>query len=181
VTKYLPEGERMARPRRRAWGLDAMAQLPGEEGGPLRGKREVLASEFFRLMRRWWLAAPGSTSRRQAGRALTMARALPGGGLVAGPAARDPVEVGHWRSGACRAEGPGPRLVRAARRRLAGSWPGAAETARRHEEALEVLDIACASSTCSGSAGDQETSRRINARSSLSRACRRGRARRAGP
>ncbi|HEY6106093.1 MAG TPA: V-type ATP synthase subunit D [Anaeromyxobacteraceae bacterium] len=167
----------MARaPTTRMGLLDARARLRTARKGArlLRGKREVLASEFFRLMREVVAGrARLDESLRQAGRTLTMARALSGEAalesLALASAREIPVEVGHRRVwGVPVPRVSGPRLVRAADARGAtpGSWGlGGAETARRHEEALEVLlDIASREFHLQRLGSEiQETGRRINA------------------
>lgn len=110
---------------------------------------------------------------REAARALTIARALDGERALeslALAAARDvPVEVGHRRVwGVPVPRVSAPRLSRAADARGSSplSWGlSAAEAARRHEEALEVLLEIASREFHLRRLGDeiQETSRRVNA------------------
>ncbi len=134
----------------------------------------MLAGEFFRLMREVMAGRVRlDESLRQAGRALTVARALSGDAalesLALASAREIPVEVSHRRVwGVPVPRVSGPRLARPADARGASpsSWGlGAAEAARRHEEALEVLlDIASREFHLQRLGSEiQETSRRINA------------------
>ncbi len=140
----------------------------------MRSKREVLASEFFRLMG----AALEGRARldqllREAGRALAIARALEGDGAVqslALAAWRDiPIDVEHRRVwGVAVPELSAPRLERPADGRGASvvSWGlTSAEAARLHEQALEVLLGIASRELHLRRLGEelQQTSRRINA------------------
>lgn len=140
----------------------------------LRGKREALAGEFFRLMQGVVAGrARLEESLREATRALTLARALEGDETLASlalAAAREiPVEIEQRKVwGVPTPEVRGPRLLRSPDAR--GSSPlawglGAAETARRHEEALEILLTICSREIRVKRLGEeiQKTSARINA------------------
>jgi V/A-type H+-transporting ATPase subunit D len=120
--------------------------------GLLRSKREALASDVFRLAHgllegREQLEA----SLRKATRALTLARALDGeetlASLAVAGAREIPVEIERRRIwGIPTPEVSGPRLLRASDARGAspqGGSLGAAEAARSHEEALEILLHLC--------------------------------------
>jgi V/A-type H+-transporting ATPase subunit D len=140
----------------------------------LRGKREALAGEFFRLMRGVVAGRERlDATLREAARALTVARALEGEEALASlalAAAREiPVEIEQRKVwGIPMSEVTGPKLLRSHDAR--GSSPlawglTAAEAARRHEEALEVLLAICARETRLKRLGQeiQKTSGRINA------------------
>jgi V/A-type H+-transporting ATPase subunit D len=148
--------------------------LAGKGARLLRGKREVLASEFFRLMRE---VVEGrerlDAALLEAARALTVARAREGAAglasLSAAGAREVPVTVEHrrvWGVSVPRVEPP--RLVRGAGAR--GGSPrdvslSALEAAVRHEEALEVLLSIASRELHLRRLGEeiQDTSRRINA------------------
>jgi V/A-type H+-transporting ATPase subunit D len=116
--------------------------------GLLRGKREALANEFFRLMQGALAGrARLEESLREATRALTVARALDGEDALASlalAAAREiPVEIERRKVwGIPTPEVAAPRLIRSGDARGASpvGWGlGAVEAARRHEEAAEIL------------------------------------------
>jgi V/A-type H+-transporting ATPase subunit D len=156
--------------------LEARARLglAGKGAGLLRGKREVLAGEFFRLMRdvvegRERLDA----SLLDAARALTVARAREGRApleaLAAAGAREVPVGVNHrrvWGLPVPLVEAP--RLARGPAAR-GGSPAGVAlssfEAARRHEEALDLLLSIASRELHLRRLGEEirDTSRRINA------------------
>lgn len=140
----------------------------------LRGKREALASEFFRLMQGVVAGrARLDESLREASRSLTLARALDGeeplASLALAAAREIPVDIEPRKVwGVPIPEVRGPRLVRAVDAR--GSSPldwslGAADAVRRHEEALEVLLEICSREIRLERLGAEirKTSARINA------------------
>ncbi len=142
--------------------------------GLLRGKREALASEFFRLMQGVIAGRERlEESLRGAARALTLARALEGEETLASlalAAAREiPVEIEQRKVwGIPTSEVRGPRLLRSPDARGASplGWGlGAAEAARRHEEALEILLTICSREIRLKRLGEEirKTSARINA------------------
>lgn len=140
----------------------------------LRAKREVLAGELFRL------AAEALEGRsrldealREGLRALALAEALEGSEAIASlalAAGREvPVQVTRRRVwGVPTPQVSAPALVRPADARgtSPASWtPTAAEAARRHEEALDVLLRIASREMYVERLGEEirETSRRINA------------------
>ncbi len=140
----------------------------------LRGKREVLANEFFRMMREVVAGrARLDEALREAARALTVARALEGTEAVeslALAAGREvPVEVTHRRVwGVPVPSVSAPRLRRGADARGAspvGAGLSSIEAAGRHEDAVEVLLAIASLEFHLRRLGEeiQETSRRINA------------------
>jgi len=140
----------------------------------LRAKREVLSGELVRLMRQVLEGrASLDEALREAVRALELARALEGAPRVASlgwNAGRVvPVEVTPRRVwGVPTPHVSGTPLVRAAWERgssPAGFSPSAAEAARRHEEALEILLRIATRELHLARLGEevQATSRRINA------------------
>ncbi len=140
----------------------------------LRAKREVLASELWKLVREVLEGrARLDEALRAAVKALELARALDGDEVLASlavPAARAvPVAVTARRVwGVPTPAVRSPPLARAADRRGTSptSWGLAgAAAARRHEEALEVLLTIASRELHLSRLGDeiQETSRRINA------------------
>jgi V/A-type H+-transporting ATPase subunit D len=156
--------------------LEARSRRKIAAGGArlLRSKREVLASEFFRLMRE---ALEGRARLDEclgkAGRALAIARAIEGDAQVSSlalGAGRDiPIEV-KLRSvwGVAVPAISAPRLVRTADARGASalSWGlVSAEAARQYEGALEVLLGIASRELHLQRLGEelQQTSRRINA------------------
>lgn len=140
----------------------------------LRGKREVLAAELFRLLNE---AVAGrdrlDAALREAQRALVVARALTGDApltsLGDGAARRIPIAVEERRVwGVPVHRVSAPRLRRGAEARGAppSSWGlPAAAAAARHEEVLEVLlEIASREVYLGRLASElQQTSRRVNA------------------
>jgi V/A-type H+-transporting ATPase subunit D len=156
--------------------LDARARLRTARKGArlLRGKREVLAGEFFRLMGEVMSGrARLDEALREAGRSLAVARSLSGApaleSLALAAAREVPVEVSHRRVwGVPVPRVSAPRLSRAADARGASpvGWGlSALDAARRHEEALELLLDICSREFHLQRLGEeiQETSRRINA------------------
>jgi V/A-type H+/Na+-transporting ATPase subunit D len=140
----------------------------------LRAKREVLASELWKLVREVLEGrARLDEALREAVKALELARALDGDEVLASlapPAARAvPLAVTARRVwGVATPTVRAPPLARAADQRgtSATSWgPAGAAAARRHEEALEVLLTIASRELHLSRLGDeiQETSRRINA------------------
>lgn len=140
----------------------------------LRAKREVLASELWRLVREVLEGrARLDEALRAAVKAVALARALDGEEALASlalPAARDvPLAVTVRRVwGVPTPTVRAPPLARAADQRgsAASSWGLAgAAAARRHEEALETLLTIASRELHLARLGDeiQETSRRINA------------------
>ncbi len=140
----------------------------------LRSKREVLAGEFFRLARDALAGrARLDACLREAGRALTVARALDGeaqlASLAQAAARATPVETRRRRVwGVAIAEVIAPRLQRApdGRGTPPGAWSlSAMEAALRHEEALEILLGIATRELHLARLGEEirETSRRINA------------------
>ncbi len=140
----------------------------------LRAKREVLASELWKLVQAVLEGrARLDQALREAVKALELARALDGDEALASlslPAARAvPLAVTARRVwGVATPEVRSPPLARAADARgsSATSWGLAgAAAARRHEEALEVLLTIASRELHLSRLGDeiQETSRRINA------------------
>ncbi len=116
--------------------------------GLLRGKREALANEFFRLMQGVLAGRVRlEESLREATRVLTVARALEGEDALCSlalAAAREiPVEIERRKVwGIPTPEVAAPRLLRSSDARGASpvGWGlGAIEVARRHEEAAEIL------------------------------------------
>lgn len=148
--------------------------LAGKGARLLRGKREVLAGEFFRLMRE---VVEGrerlDAALLSAGRALVVARAREGRAgiesLAAAGAREVPVQVTHrrvWGLPVPRIEAP--RLSRGPAARggsPAGVASSALDAARRHEEALEVLLAIASRELHLRRLGEEirDTSRRINA------------------
>jgi V/A-type H+/Na+-transporting ATPase subunit D len=140
----------------------------------LRAKREVLSGELVRLMRQVLEGrASLDEALREAVRALELARALEGAPRVASlgwNAGRVvPVEVTPRRVwGVPTPQVSGPSLVRAPWERGASPAsfsPSAAEAARRHEEALEILLRIATRELHLARLGEEvrATSRRINA------------------
>ncbi len=140
----------------------------------LRAKREVLASELWKLVREVLEGrARLDEALRAAVKALELARALDGEGALASlalPAAREvPLAVSVRRVwGVPTPSLSSPPLARAADQRGSAptSWgPAGAAAARRHEEAVEVLLTIASRELHLARLGDeiQETSRRINA------------------
>ncbi|HET8723626.1 MAG TPA: V-type ATP synthase subunit D [Anaeromyxobacteraceae bacterium] len=140
----------------------------------LRGKREVLANEFFRLAREVVAGRERlDAALADAGQSLAVARAREGAGpvesLAVAGAREVPVTVTHrrvWGVAVPRVEAP--RLVRGPAQRgvsTAGLSLSVLDAARRHEEALELL-LAIASRELHlrrVGAEIRDTSRRINA------------------
>ncbi len=156
--------------------LDARGRLRVASKGArlLRGKREVLAGEFFLLMREVMAGrARLDETLREASRALTMARAMDGSAplesLAMAGAREVPVEVTHRRVWGVPVPGvSAPRLRRTADARGAsplGASLTALEAARRHEDAVDVLLEIASRELHLRRLGEeiQETSRRINA------------------
>ena len=155
-------------------GLRARLGLARQGARLLRGKREVLAAEMFKLLRE---AVAGrdrlDAVLRDAQRALVLARALTGDAALASlgdAAAREiPVTVEERRVwGVPVHRVSAPRLRRAADARGAppASWGLiAAEAATRHEEVLEVLLEIASRELYLERLGQemQQTSRRMNA------------------
>ncbi len=142
--------------------------------GLLRSKREALASDFFKLVHGLLAGREQlETSLRKAAKALTLARALEGDEVLASLAvagAREiPVEIERRKIwGIPTPEVSGPPLLRAPDARGAspqGTSLGAAEAARAHEEALEILLNICSREIRVRRLGEEirKTSRRINA------------------
>lgn len=140
----------------------------------LRAKREVLASELWKLVHDVLEGrARLDQALREAVKALELARALDGEGWLASlalPAGRAvPLDVTVRRVwGVPTPSVQSPPLARAADQRgsAATSWsPAGAAAARRHEEALEVLLTIASKELHLSRLGEeiQETSRRINA------------------
>jgi V/A-type H+-transporting ATPase subunit D len=140
----------------------------------LRGKREVLAGEFFRLMREVTEGRERlDAALLEASRALVVARARTGrralDALGVAGAREVPVEVSHRRVwGVPVPRVAAPRLVRSAAARGTSPMsasPAAGEAARRHEEALEVLLSIASRELHLRRLGEEirDTSRRINA------------------
>lgn len=140
----------------------------------LRGKREVLAGEFFRLMREVMAGrARLDDTLREAARALTVARAMDGTepleSLALAGAREVPVEVTHRRVWGVPVPGvSAPTLRRSADARGAspvGASLTALEAARRHEDSVDVLLEIASRELHLRRLGEeiQETSRRINA------------------
>ncbi len=140
----------------------------------LRGKREVLAGEFFRLMREVVAGRDRlDAALREAARALTVAEALDGRAALeslAMVAGREvPVEVRRRRVWGVPVPAlAAPRLRRPADARGAsplGASVAAVEAASRHEQAVEVLLEIASRELHLRRLGEeiQETSRRINA------------------
>ncbi len=142
--------------------------------GLLRSKREALASEFFKLMHGLIAGRERlEESLRIASKALTLARALEGEeslvSLALAGAREIPLEIERQKVwGIPTPEVTGPRLLRS--RDARGAPPhsftlGAAEAARAHEEALEILLTICSREIRLRRLGEeiQKTSRRINA------------------
>jgi V/A-type H+-transporting ATPase subunit D len=142
--------------------------------GLLRSKREALANDFFKLMQGLLAGRERlEDSLRRAAKALTLARALEGdealASLALAGARQIPVEIERQKIwGIPTPEVSGPRLLRAPDARGAspqGVGLGAAEAARSHEEALEVLLNICSREIRLRRIGEEirKTSRRINA------------------
>lgn len=140
----------------------------------LRAKREVLAGELFKLMRDVLEGrAELDAVLREAVKALGLAKALEGEGLVASLAllaGREiPLQVTARKVwGVPTPAVSAPALVRPADQRGASPasyGPSSADAARRHEEALEVLLRIASRELHLARLGEeiQETSRRINA------------------
>ncbi len=165
-----------ATPTTRMGLLDARAKLDVASKGArlLRSKREVLAGEFFRLMREVMDGRERlDLTLLEAARALAVARAREGRESLESTALAGereiPVSVTHrrvWGVPVPRIESP--RLTRPASAR--GVSPvriglSSQEAARRHEEALEVLLSIASRELYLRRLGEeiQDTSRRINA------------------
>ncbi len=142
--------------------------------GLLRSKREALASDFFKLMHGLLAGRERlEASLRKATKALTLARALEGEEVLVSLAlagAREiPVEIERQKVwGIPTPEVTGPRLLRSPDARGASPHDfslGAAEAARAHEEALEILLNICSREIRLRRLGEEirKTSRRINA------------------
>jgi len=142
--------------------------------GLLRSKREALASDFFKLMHGLIAGRERlEESLRTASKALTLARALEGEealvSLALAGAREIPVEIERRKVwGIPTPEVTGPRLLRSSDARGAsphGFNLGAAEAARVHEEALEILLTICSKEIRLRRLGEEirKTSRRINA------------------
>ncbi len=156
--------------------LDARGRLRVASKGArlLRGKREVLAGEFFRLMREVVAGrARLDDTLREASRALTLARAMDGTAplesLALAGAREVPAEVTHRRVwGVPVPRVSAPRLRRTADARGAsplGASLTALEAGRRHEDAVDVLLEIASRELHLRRLGEeiQETSTRINA------------------
>lgn len=155
-------------------GLRARLRVAGKGAKLLRAKREVLASETFRLMRE---VLAGRTRLddvlHEAMRALGLAKALDGEpaleSLALAAAREIPVQVTTRRVwGVATPVVDAPGLVRAPEDRGASPTsygPAAADAARRHEESLEVLLRIASRELHLARLGEeiQATSRRINA------------------
>jgi V/A-type H+-transporting ATPase subunit D len=152
----------------------ARRAVAGRGARLLRAKREVLASELWRLVREVLAGrARLDEALRAAVKAIALARALDGEEALASlalPAAREvPLSVALRRVwGVPTPTLRAPPLARAADQRGSAptSWGLAgAAAARRHEEALEVLLTIASRELHLARLGDeiQETSRRINA------------------
>ena len=148
--------------------------MAGKGARLMRAKREVLASETWKLMREVLAGrARLDESLREAVRALGLAKALdgvPALGSLASAAGREiPVHVTSRRVwGVPTPSVDAPGLVRAADERgtSPASWsPVAADAARLHEESLEVLLRIASRELHLTRLGEeiQATSRRINA------------------
>lgn len=166
--------ERLPPTRMSLLGTRERRAIAVKGAGLLRGKREALASEFFRLMQGVIAGRERlEESLRGAARALTLARALEGEETLASlalAAAREiPVEIEQRKVwGIPTPEVRGPRLLRSPDARGASplGWGlGAAEAARRHEEALEILLTICSREIRLKRLGEEirKTSARINA------------------
>jgi V/A-type H+/Na+-transporting ATPase subunit D len=142
--------------------------------GLLRSKRDALASDFFKLMSGLLAGREQlEDSLRKATKALTLARALDGEevllSLALAGAREIPVEIERRKIwGIPTPEVSGPRLLRSADARGASPQSftlGAAEAARAHEEALEILLTICSREIRLRRLGEEirRTSRRINA------------------
>jgi V/A-type H+-transporting ATPase subunit D len=142
--------------------------------GLLRSKREALASDFFRLTSGLLAGRERlEDSLRTATRALTLARALEGEEVLVSLALAGtreiPVEIERRKVwGIPTPDVSGPRLLRSPDARGAsplGFSLGAAEAARAHEEALEILLNICSREIRLRRLGEEirKTSRRINA------------------
>jgi V/A-type H+-transporting ATPase subunit D len=160
--------------------LEARAQLSTAREGArlLRGKREVLAAELFRLLRE---AVAGrdrlDAALREASRAVWLAEALEGEPALRAlaPGARRAVPVAIeerrvWGVPVHRVSAP--RLTRPSDGRGAppSSWGlPAADAARRHEEALELLlEVASREQHLSRLSDEiRDTTRRVNALENL--------------
>jgi V/A-type H+-transporting ATPase subunit D len=149
-------------------------QIAGKGATLLRSKREVLAGEFFRLMKDVLKGRQKlDEALRTAGRSLTLARAQEGEPALESLAlsAARPVSIAVKQRrlwGVAVPEVTAPRLVRASDARGASpvSWGlGSADAARRHEEALEILLGVASREFHLRRLGEEirETSRRINA------------------
>jgi len=152
----------------------ARRRIAVKGAGLLRSKREALASDFFKLMHGLIAGRERlDESLRRATRALALARALEGEEALASLAlagAREiPVEIERKKIwGIPTPEVTGPRLLRSPDARGAspvGFSLGAAEAARSHEEALEILLTLCSREIRLRRLGEeiQKASRRINA------------------
>lgn len=166
--------ERLPPTRMSLLGTRGRRAIALKGAGLLRGKREALASEFFRLMQGVIAGRERlEQSLRGAARALMLARALEGEETLASlalAAAREiPVEIEQRKVwGIPTPEVRGPRLLRSPDARGASplGWGfGAAEAARRHEEALEILLTICSREIRLKRLGEEirKTSARINA------------------
>ena len=156
--------------------LEARARLGVASKGArlLRSKREVLAGEFFRLMREVMDGRERlDQSLLEAARALAVARAREGRESLESAALAGereiPVRVTHRRVwGVLVPRLEAPRLVRRPSARGVsplGLGLSAQEAARRHEEALEVLLSIASRELYLRRLGEEirDTSRRINA------------------
>ena len=152
----------------------ARRRIAVKGAGLLRSKREALASDFFKLMQGLLAGRERlEESLRKATKALTLARALEGEEVLVSLAlagAREiPVEIERLKVwGIPTPEVTGPRLLRSPDARGAsprGFSLGAAEAARAHEEALEILLNICSREIRVRRLGEEirKTSRRINA------------------
>lgn len=142
--------------------------------GLLRSKRDAIANDFFKLMSSLLAGRERlENSLRKASRALMLARALEGEealvSLALAGAREIPVDIEPRKAwGIPTPEVTGPRLLRSPDARGAspqGLSLGAAETARTHEEVLEILLTICSSEIRLRRLGEEirKTSRRINA------------------
>ena len=166
--------ERVPPTRMGLLGTRARRRTAWKGVGLLRSKRDALASDFFKLVHgliegRELLEG----SLRKAAKALTLARAIEGEetlvSLALAGAREIPVEIERQKIwGIPTPEVSAPRLLRATDARGAspqGTSLGAAEAARAHEEALEILLNICSREIRVRRLGEEirKTSRRINA------------------
>jgi V/A-type H+-transporting ATPase subunit D len=149
-------------------------RLAVKGAGLLRSKRDALAADFFSLMQGLLAGRERlEQSLRRATRALTLARALEGEealvSLALAGGREIPLEIERRRVwGIPMPEVTGPRLVRSPDARGASLRRfslGAAEAARGHEEALDILLNICSREVRLRRLGEEirKTSRRINA------------------